>query len=119
MPSDLQVLQNVRQLAQVFVPNTNAMSLISKTTKRKVVVTSINVVNTSSAAQTFSIYLDKDGTTYSNATALLFNQALAANTAVLLEWQSGLPIDPQAAGNLAFSASNANVLTVTINGLEL
>lgn len=117
--ADLATLQNVRQLAQVRPPNTNAMSVLSAGIKRKVVVTSVVLCNTTTAAATFSIFLDKDGTTYDQTTALFYGITLAANTTEMIEFRAGLPMDPQTAGNLAIQIGTSSAITFTFNGLEL
>lgn len=117
---DLKALQNVRQLAQSSPPNTNAYSVLNKSAKRKVVVTSVLVDNFTTAAATYSMYLDKDGTTYSNATALFSGIVINGNTTVLHEFLTGLPVDFAAtAGNLAIQSNTANALTFTVNGIEV
>ena len=117
--ADLATLQNVRQLAQVRPPNTNTMSVLSAAVKRKVVVMSMVLCNTTTSAATFSIFLDKDGTTYDQTTALFYGITLAANTTEMIELHEGLPLDPQVSGNLALQVGTANAITFTINGLEL
>lgn len=107
-----------RQLFQVKPPNTAAYSVLRKAAKRKVVLLNIQVVNTTGSAAVYSIYLDKDGTTYNESTALVFNASLAANTAALHQWTDGLPMDAQTEGNIAVQVGTANAITLTGNGIE-
>ena len=110
----------LRQLFQAYAPNTNAYSVFRKVAKRKVVLTCLNVVNSTNAAVTWSFFLDRDGTTYSAATALAYNQSLAANTSVQVTWgELGLPLDYGVAGNFAVQAGAANAITYTGLGVEL
>lgn len=119
MSADLESLKSVKQLVQAQPPNTNAYSIFSKSNKhKKVVITSIMIANTSANAIQYSLFLDKDGTTYSTGTALASSVSLGAHTSALLEFNNGLPIDPGAAGNLAVQVDTANAVTFTVNGIE-
>lgn len=115
---NLEVFQNVKQLAQSRPSDTNAVSVLAKAVKRQVVVTSIVISNTTGSAATYSIFLDKDGTTYSQATALYYAVSLAANATMLLEFDAGLPFDKATAGNLAVQSGTGSALTYTVNGVE-
>jgi len=114
------IIPNLRQLAQYRSPNTDAISVLTTNQKRRCVITSINIANTTNAAATYSLYLDKNGTTYDQTTALAYGVQIAANSQVLEEFVDGLPLgDPTAAGNLAVQSNTTNALTFTINGVEI
>lgn len=116
---NLELAKSVRMLSQDTPPNTNAYSVVSAGIKRKVLLTSIIIVNTTSNAAAYSLYLNKNGNTYNTATTISYNTSLAANTMALLEFTNGLPIDLQYAGNFAIQSGTANALTFTTMGIEL
>lgn len=116
---DLEILKGSRQLFQVKPPNTNAYSVFAKDSKRKVVLLNITIVNTTASSALYSLFLDKNGTTYDTTTALAYNVAVAANTVSLVEYNLGLPIDFQSDGNFAVQVGTANAFTITGNGIEL
>lgn len=117
---DMQTIKGSRILTQDFVPNTNAYALLNANAKRKMVISLINVVNTSGSTDHFSLYLGKGANTYANTTALAFNQSLTANSTVQIDFgDTGLPLGGQTSDHLAFQAGNANVFCVTVIGVEL
>lgn len=79
------------------------------------IIKSIVVCNTSGAAATYSIFLDDDGTTYDQTTAVFFDVPIDADDTHLLQvyW----PLD--SAGNLATEASVNNAVTFTSLGMEI
>lgn len=117
---ELDVLKSARMLTQDFPPNTNAYAILTAGPKRKLIVTCVNVLNTTTSAASFSLFLCKSGNTFANTTALNFNQSVAANTAVTLTWgDTGMPMDLQYTNNLGIQANTANAFCVTVVGLEL
>lgn len=109
---------SIKQLAQVRPSSNTAVSAILKPKRRKLVIKNIQVVNTTSSSAKYSLYLDRDGTTYNETTAIAFNEAVAANTTVLREYINGLPFDPDTAGNFAVQTDTGNAFTFTIDGVE-
>lgn len=108
-----------RQLAQIRASGTSAVSAINKQARSKLLITSIIVANTTAGSVNYSIYLDTNGTTYTQATALFYAVALAANSTAIIEFVNGLPIDSSTAnGHLAVQTSSSEALTFTINGIE-
>ncbi len=106
------------QLVQLTPSTANVTTALTKSSKDKLLLTSINVVNTDSSSRTFSIYVDEDGTTANVLTAIASNETLAANSRVLLEWAHGLPMDKHTAnGTISVQASAANVVTFTVAGI--
>lgn len=94
----------------------SATSIYSPGAGVTTVVKSITVCNTTSSATTFSIFLDDDGTTYTEATALFYGVELAANETVVLSvyWPMA-----DAGGNLAVQGGDADAVTFTVFGLEI
>lgn len=113
-----EVLTTPKQLAQNRPGNTSTNVAIKKAQKSKLVVTSIIICNTTSASATYSIYLDRDGSTYDATSALFMGVLLAANSTDVIEFYDGLPFDADKAGNLAVQSNTTNALTFTINGYE-
>lgn len=106
-----------RQLAQTRASGTSPVSAILKKAKDKMVITSIVIANTTAGSVNYSIYLDKNGSTYDQTTALFYAVALAANSTAMVEFTDGLPFDSSPTdGNLAVQTSSSNALTFTISG---
>ena len=113
--SDLQkFLENGKILGQLRPANTTAASLYSPATGFVAVVTHVVVCNTTSGAVTFRVFVDSDGTTYDETTALYFDVALAANVTTPLELNVPLNED----GNLAVRTSSGSAINFTAWGLE-
>ncbi len=79
------------------------------------VIRQIVVCNHEAAADTYGLWLDDDGTTYTDDTVHFEDVAIAANTTIILDvyW----PID--SAGNLAVKAGSNSTLTFTVYGAEI
>jgi hypothetical protein len=112
------IVQNGKQLAQVRPTDTNALVAVSKALKRKVVIMSIIVCNTTASAESFSIYLDNDGTTYDATTALFVSTPIAPYTTYVIEFETGLPMAVGTTGKLAVKSSTGSAITYTVNGVE-
>lgn len=118
--SELQISQQVRNLKQYRPPNTSAISVIQTNPRRKVVIKSINIANTTAADATFSLYLDNDGTTYDATTAIAMSVLIEANSLTLIEYAAGLPLEHASNnGNFAVQSNTTNALTFTISGIEV
>ena len=78
----------------------------------------IIVANVDQAATTFSIWIDDDGTTYDDTTAIADTVSCSSGVIVNFEFPSGLPMNI-AAGNLAILSSTTNSHNFTIIGEEL
>ncbi len=102
-----------KQLAQARENSTNAVSIYSPGVSSTVVIKSIVVCNQSGAAATFRIFIDDDGTTYDQSTALYYDTPIAANSSIQIDtfWPMSV-----SAGNLAYRSSVANALTITVFG---
>ena len=100
-------------LAQSRPSDTNAVSAYAPPASTITQITKILVCNTTGNTPTFRIFLDNDGTTYDETTALYFDTAMSANGTTTIEgnwWMNG--------GNLAVRTSAANELTFTVFGAE-
>ena len=107
---------SLKVLAQLRPANTNAASLYSPPDNRAVKLTKLIICNTTGSAATFRVFLDDDGTTYDQTTALMYDPQIGGN----LTWEQdlegwGMVVT---AGNLAVRTGTANALTFTLFGKE-
>jgi len=102
-------------LGQLRPANTNPASIYSPAANITPEITKIIVCNTSGAASSFRIFLDVDGTTYDETTALFWDAPLGADLTWEIEAGWGMTA---AAGNLAVRSANPNALTFTVFGRE-
>lgn len=107
-----------KQLGQSRPSDTTAVSLYSPASGIvSAEITSLFVANTTGSAATYRIFIDDDGTTYDQSTALAYDVSLAANT--FTEILSGSKVFMNnASGNLAVRAGTGNALTFTVFGIE-
>ena len=105
-----------KQLGQNRINSTTATSIYSPGASTTAIIKSVVICNQTAIAATFRLFLDTDGTTYDQTTALFYDVAIAANTAVVIDtfW----PMN-DADGNLATRTSTANALTFTVFGAEI
>jgi hypothetical protein len=103
-------------LGQLRPANTTAASLYSPAASTIGIGKTLTVCNTSGAAATFRIFVDNDGTTYDETTAIFWDISIAADETVQLD---GFYPMNNAAGNLAVRTSVANALTFTLFGAEV
>ena len=101
-------------LAQVRPADTNAVSAYSTPKGTRAEITRVLVCNTTGNTPSFRIFLDNDGSTYDQTTALYYDKAMSANDTTTIEgsWW----IDDS--GNLAVRTSAGNELTFTVFGAE-
>lgn len=109
-----------KQLAQKRENSTNAVSIYSlPDADTHAVLTSIEICNTTSGGETYRIFLDDDGTTYDESTALFFDVTIGANTTVQIDCGVDGWGMSNSSGNLAYRSSAANAITVTVFGREV
>ena len=102
-------------LAQSRPADTNVTSVYSPPNSTNTEITRVLVCNTTANTPTFRIFLDNDGTTFDQTTALFYDKAMAANDTTEIEgswWMN------DSDGNLAVRTSAANELTFTVFGAE-
>lgn len=106
------------QLGQAQNGTSNvAVSLYSPAEGTKADVETINIASVTSAATTFSLYHDADGTTYSTTTALAYKTPISGYEHILIEFDNLLYMD-NALGNIAIEGSTTACITVTAYGKE-
>jgi hypothetical protein len=103
-----------KQLGQALA--TTAPTSLYSSASGTTIVTGLVICNYSSTADAFSIYLDDDGTTYTDATALYRDVDIPANTTIQISCHWGMS---NTSGNLAIDAVTNTRITVTAFGVEI
>lgn len=103
-----------KQLAQSRPANTTAASIYSPTGETAI-IKSIVICNVTGTAAAFRIFLDDDGTTYDQTTALFYDANINGNETV--EVDTYWPMN-NSSGNLAVRTDTADALTFTVFGAE-
>lgn len=100
-------------LAQSRPSDTTAVSVYSPPASTITQIAKIILCETAGNTPAFRIFLDNDGTTYDETTALYFDTAMTANGTTTIEgnwWMTG--------GNLAVRTSAGSEITFTVFGAE-
>ena len=105
-----------KQLSQARPGDTNAVSLYSPADNVTTIIKSIYVTNTTGNTPTFRIFVDDDGTTYDQTTALYYDKATAANDTLKIETFICMN---NSSGNIAVRSSANSELTFTAFGTEI
>ncbi len=103
-------------LAQLRPADTNAASLYSPPDNRTTELTKLVICNQTGSPATFRLFLDDDGTTYDQTTALFYDQSISANL-TWIEDLGGWGMN-KTAGNLAVRSGTNDALTFTLFGKE-
>ncbi len=105
-----------KQLGQARENSTNAVSVYSPGASTTAIIKAIVVCNQTANNETFRIFIDDDGTTYDQTTALFYDVSILANSTVEIEgW---FPMN-NSSGNIAYRSSTANALTISVFGAEI
>ncbi len=105
----------LKQLGQLRPANTTAASLYSPGASTEAVIQSIIVSNTSGSAATYRIFVDDDGTTYDQTTALYYDIPLPADSSDSIEIHVAMN---NSSGNLAVRTNTNSAITFTAFGEE-
>lgn len=112
------MIKRAKQLGQVSPANTAAHVLYQPAEGVLGEVTQIFITNYSGNTAEYSIYHDADGTTASNATALVYHKNMAADTYDLLDFSfQGIPV--QGGGSLKVIDTTGGEITFTAYGTEV
>lgn len=104
-----------KQLGQARPANTSSVSIFSPEKRDRMRVHNIIICNTAPTSAKYSIFVDIDGTTYDESTAIAYTIPLNGQSTYV--WEVFIYMnDP--AGNLAVQTDTANALTFTVNGEE-
>ena len=104
-----------KQLGQARENSTNAVSVYSPTSGTTV-IKSIFLANTSGADATFRLFVDDDGTTYDQSTAIAYDVDILADQMVEIDCFIAMN---NTSGNFAYRSSVANAITITLFGAEI
>ncbi len=102
-------------LGQLRPGDTNAVSIYSPPSTTQAQITRIVVCHTAASTSKFRIFLDHDGTTYDETTALFWDIVVPTDTTVEIDgdwWMT------DSAGNLAVRTDSASAFTFTVFGAE-
>ena len=105
-----------KQLGQARPGDTNAVSIYSPPDSTTTIITHIFVCETAGNTAGFRIFVDDDGTTYDETTALYFDQPTVANTTARIPCYIAMN---NTDGNFAVRTATASELTFTIFGVEI
>ena len=105
-----------KQLAQLRPADTNAASLYSPPDNTTAQLTRLFICNQTANTPTYRVFLDDNGTTYDESTALFYDNALAANDTEIIDL-TGVGMR-DTTGNLAVRSSANSEITFTLFGFE-
>lgn len=105
-----------KQLGQLRPADTTAATLYSPGASTTGIVSSVVITNVGTVSADYRIFVDDDGTTYDETTALVWDVSLPANTSDV--WTEKITMN-DATGNLAVRTNTANVINFTAFGIEI
>ena len=106
-------MSRTKQLGQVRPSDTTPVELYSPSVRDRCVVHNIIICNTTGSTATYRLFVDEDGTTVDQTTAIAYDITLAGNTTDTWEIKIYMN-DP--AGRLSAATGTGNALTFTANG---
>ncbi|MGE0373173.1 MAG: hypothetical protein AB7Q01_14995 [Gammaproteobacteria bacterium] len=104
-------------LAQSRPPGATAVNAYSPPTSKIAVLSKVIIANTTGSAADASIYIDADGSTYDETTAILFGKSIGANDSESIEFEDGLELNED--GTIGVQTGTNDALTFTVLGREL
>jgi len=105
-----------KQLCQRRDNDTNTHAMYGPPANTIAIIRTIVIANTTGSSATIRLFLDDDGSTYDESTAMMYDVPIPANTTIQLDGFYPMN-DPD--GNLAYQQGTANALTVTVFGVEI
>ena len=108
--------ETYKQLGQLRQADTTATSVYSPSQGKMVIIKTIVIANTSGADATVRLFLDDDGTTYTEVTALAWDVLVPADSVVQFD---GAYTMNNESGNFAYRTSVGDALTITLFGVEI
>ena len=105
----------MKQLGQLRPADMTAASLYSPAASTEANIKTLFVCNQTGTAATYRIFVDDDGTTYDETTALFFDISLAANSTETIDAHI---LMNNSSGNLAVRTGTNDALTFTAFGYE-
>ena len=105
-----------KQLGQLRPANTTAASLYSPGASTTTIIKTIVVCNQTASSAKYRIFMDDNGTTYDESTALFFDIAIGANSTDQIDTFYAMN---DSTGNLAVRTDTNSALTFTCFGTEI
>ena len=105
-----------KQLGQLRPANTTAASLYSPGVSTTTIIKTITVVNTGGVNAKYRIFVDDDGSTFDESTALFWDTELISGETDAIDLFFAMN---NSSGNLGVRTSVANALTFTAFGAEI
>lgn len=105
-----------KQLGQARPSVTTAVSIYSPASDITGIIKTIYICNTSAASATLRIFVDDDGSTFDETTALFWDASLGAGETLQLDTFIALN---DSSGNIGVRSNTANALTFTLFGAEV
>jgi hypothetical protein len=105
-----------KQLGQLRPGNTTAASLYSPGASTTAIIKTIVVCNQTASSAKYRIFVDDDGTTYDQTTALFYDITIGANSTDHIDTYYAMN---DANGNLAVRTDTNSALTFTCFGAEI
>jgi hypothetical protein len=106
----------IKQLGQARPTGITAESIYSPPADTESIIHNILIANTSGADATFRLFVDDNGTTYDEGTAIAWDILIEADTMVSISEKITMN---NSSGNLAVRTSVVQALTFTVNGEEI
>lgn len=105
-----------KQLGQRRDNDTSTHSVYSPNSGVTAIIKTIVLCNTTASGAAVSVFLDDDGSTYDQSTALIYDFNVMANGT--MELDGFYPMNNES-GNLAYQQGTANAITITVFGAEI
>lgn len=101
-------------LAQSRPAGTSATAAYTVGSNEIVELSKIILANTTGSSAAGSVYIDDDGTTYDETTAILFGKSISANDSQSIEFEDGIAL--YSGANIAVKQGTGSAITFTIIG---
>lgn len=105
-----------KQLGQARPGSTSAVSLYSPGASTTGILKNLIICNTTTALANMRVFMDDDGSTYDETTAIFWDVQIDANSTIQIDLHAGMN---DAAGNIAVRTDVADALTFTLYGVEV
>jgi hypothetical protein len=106
----------VKMLGQLRPADTTAAALYTKAQDAKVWLDQLFICNTTGTTATYRIFIDEDGSTYDETTALYWDVDLATKLSVVIDLKAYLDTTD---GSIGVRTGTNDALTFTLFGEEL
>ena len=108
----------VKMLGQLRPANTTAATLYTKAQDAKVWLDRLHICDTSGAGATCRVFIDADGTTYDQTTAIVYDKAVPADDYITIDLDGKVYLS-EGNGTIGVRTGTNDALTFTLFGEEL